>query len=130
MTLPGLEASAALDTRARRAAPRDGGQGARPALLQRLLGERGGEEPGGRGDPPREAHRAIEAHGPSAPTAHATSRTGGGVTLDELLVGAWEDLTAHRTVSCLACGAAMTPRYGAGPEPVGGRCGGCGTTLA
>jgi hypothetical protein len=55
---------------------------------------------------------------------------GGGPTLDDVLVGVWEGLAAHRTVACLACGEAMVPRYSAGPVPVGGRCGGCGTTLA
>jgi hypothetical protein len=52
-----------------------------------------------------------------------------GPTLDDLVVGVWEDLTAHRTVACLACGEAMVPRYSAGPAPVGGRCHGCGTTI-
>ena len=55
---------------------------------------------------------------------------GGGPTLDDLVVGVWEGLAAHRTVACLACGEAMTPRYGAGPAPVGGRCTACGTTMA
>jgi hypothetical protein len=63
---------------------------------------------------------------PRATAAAARS----GPTLDDLLVGVWEDLTAHRTVACLACGAAMTPRYSAGPAPVGGRCTSCGTTIA
>jgi hypothetical protein len=54
----------------------------------------------------------------------------GGPTLDDLLVGVWEGLTAHRTVACPACGEAMTPRYSAGPAPVGGRCRSCGTTIA
>jgi hypothetical protein len=58
------------------------------------------------------------------------SETGGGLTLDDLLVGVWEGLSAHRTVACPACGEAMAPRYGAGPAPVGGRCGGCRTTIA
>jgi hypothetical protein len=52
-----------------------------------------------------------------------------GPTLDDLVVGVWEDLTAHRTVACLACGEAMVPRYSAGHAPVGGRCHGCGTTI-
>ena len=54
---------------------------------------------------------------------------GGGLTLDELIVGVWEDLSAHRTAACPACGEAMTPRYSAGPAPVGGRCRSCGTTI-
>ena len=88
------------DGRSRRAGSPVRTPAAQPELLQRLLGERDARV------------------------------CGGGVTLDDVLVGAWEDLTAHRTVSCPACSAAMAPRYGAGPEPVGGRCGGCGTTLA
>jgi hypothetical protein len=54
---------------------------------------------------------------------------GGGPTLDDLVVGVWEGLSAHRAVACPACGEAMTPRYGAGPAPVGGRCRSCGTTI-
>jgi hypothetical protein len=63
-------------------------------------------------------HAHVPARGPE-----------GGPTLDHLVVGVWEDLIAHRTVACLACGAAMAPRYGAGHAPVGGRCKGCGTTI-
>ena len=50
-------------------------------------------------------------------------------TLDDLVVGAWEDLLAHHPVTCPICSAAMKPRYGSGPRPVGGRCSGCGSTL-
>jgi hypothetical protein len=53
-----------------------------------------------------------------------------GATLDDLLVGVWEDLTTHRTVACPACGDDMIPRYSAGPAPVGGRCTSCTTTLS
>jgi tRNA(Ile2) C34 agmatinyltransferase TiaS len=60
---------------------------------------------------------------------HRASEQGGGLTLDDLVVEVWEGLSAHRTVACPACGEAMTPRYGAGPAPVGGRCRSCGTTL-
>jgi hypothetical protein len=63
-------------------------------------------------------HAHVPARGPE-----------GGPTLDDLVVGVWEDLIAHRTVACLACGEAMAPRYGAGHAPVGGRCKGCGTTI-
>jgi len=51
-------------------------------------------------------------------------------TLDDLVVGAWEGLLAHRPVSCPVCGATMRPRPGSGASAVGGRCGGCGTMLA
>jgi hypothetical protein len=50
-------------------------------------------------------------------------------TLDDLIVGAWEDLLATRSAACPLCGGAMASRHGAGPAPVGGRCGSCGTTL-
>jgi tRNA(Ile2) C34 agmatinyltransferase TiaS len=63
------------------------------------------------------------------PVVTAPRHGGGGLTLDDLVVGVWEDLAAHRTVACPGCGEAMTPRYGAGPAPVGGRCRSCGTTI-
>ena len=53
----------------------------------------------------------------------------GGPTLDDLVVGVWEGLHAHQPASCPICSGTMTPRYGSGPRPVGGRCGDCGTTL-
>jgi hypothetical protein len=53
----------------------------------------------------------------------------GGRTLDELIVGVWEDLTAHHAAACPVCRESMRPRYGPGPAPVGGRCTRCGATL-
>jgi hypothetical protein len=50
-------------------------------------------------------------------------------TLDELIVGVWEDLAARHAAACPVCGAAMRPRYGSGAAPVGGRCTGCDSTL-
>ena len=50
-------------------------------------------------------------------------------TLDELVVGVWEDLTAHHAVACPVCGGPMQPRYGSGAAPVGGRCASCHSTL-
>ena len=55
---------------------------------------------------------------------------GGEPTLDELIVGVWEGLAAHRIVACPVCGEEMEPEYGAHARPIGGRCGGCGTTLS
>jgi hypothetical protein len=78
---------------------------------------------------PVEEHEEVRVErisAPRPPDAVVTS----GPTLDDLLVGVWEDLTAHRTVACLACGESMVPRYSAGPAPVGGRCTACGTTIA
>lgn len=55
---------------------------------------------------------------------------GGESTLDELLVGVWEELTAHRVVACPVCAEPMTAEYGVYAGPIGGRCNGCGTTLS
>jgi hypothetical protein len=55
---------------------------------------------------------------------------GGGPTLDDVLVGAWEGLTAHRTVECPVCGEEMAPEYGVHSRPIGGRCGDCGSTIS
>ena len=79
----------------------------------------------------REA-QVAPAPAPAAqpPHAHELPDKSGGLTLDDLVVGVWEGLSAHRTVPCPACGGAMAPRYGSGPGPVGGRCGGCATTIA
>jgi hypothetical protein len=54
---------------------------------------------------------------------------GGGPTLDELLVGVWEGLTAHAAVPCPVCGDQMRPEYGVHAIPIGGRCIGCGSSL-
>ena len=53
-----------------------------------------------------------------------------GRTLEDLLSGAWEDLTAHRTATCPICDGVMEPRYGSGPSAVGGRCRDCRSDLA
>ena len=56
-------------------------------------------------------------------------------TLDELLVGAWEDLRTAAATGCPVCGGTMLSRCGAGPvgTPGGahgaGRCEDCGSTL-
>lgn len=52
-----------------------------------------------------------------------------GRTLEDVLSGAWEDLTAHRTATCPICSGVMEPRYGSGPSAVGGRCGSCDSEL-
>ena len=79
-------------------------------------GRHEGEARDARGeDPRRDAPPAAEARGRR--------------TLDELIVGVWEDLTAHHAAACPVCAGAMQPRYGSGSAPVGGRCTGCGSTL-
>jgi hypothetical protein len=50
------------------------------------------------------------------------------LTLDEIVVGAWEGLGAGRQVSCVVCGGPMLPAPG--PRSAGGSCQDCGTTLS
>jgi hypothetical protein len=69
--------------------------------------------------------RAVAA--PQADTTASAPRQG--PTLDDLVAGAWEGLMAGAPASCFVCGTPMTPRYSSGHAAVGGRCGGCGTTL-
>lgn len=54
---------------------------------------------------------------------------GGEPTLDQLIAGVWEGLTAHATVGCPVCEGEMRPEYGAHALPLGGRCTECGSTL-
>jgi hypothetical protein len=55
---------------------------------------------------------------------------GGEPTLDDVLAGAWEGLTAQRVVECLVCGDEMAPVYGAHARPIFGRCRCCGSELS
>jgi hypothetical protein len=52
-----------------------------------------------------------------------------GRTLEDVVSGAWEDLSAHRVAACPICEGFIEPRYGSGPSAVGGRCRDCGTQL-
>jgi DNA-directed RNA polymerase subunit RPC12/RpoP len=54
---------------------------------------------------------------------------GGESTLDDLIVGAWEGLTARRTVPCPVCASPMAPLRGSATHPVIGRCEDCGSRL-
>jgi hypothetical protein len=67
------------------------------------------------------------AQRPTAPPATPSSPAAR--TLDELISGAWEGLSAHQTVMCPVCTGPMAPRYGSGARPVGGRCRRCASTL-
>jgi hypothetical protein len=54
---------------------------------------------------------------------------GGEPTLDDVIAGVWEGLTAHRVVACPVCADEMAPEYGAHALPIGGACPGCGSVL-
>jgi hypothetical protein len=78
--------------------------------------------------PGRPRRRRAEA--PSMAFDALFDRPAEGQTLNDLVVGAWEDLSAHRTVTCPVCqSVAMRPRYGAGQGAVGGRCDDCGSVM-
>jgi ribosomal protein S27AE len=49
---------------------------------------------------------------------------GSRLTLDDLIVGVWEDLLSRRPAACPMCGGTMTAL-----DERGGACGGCGATL-
>jgi hypothetical protein len=58
------------------------------------------------------------------------SEEGGGPTLDDVLSGAWEGLTAASPTSCPVCEGELAPRWSAGAGVVGGRCRDCGSALS
>lgn len=60
---------------------------------------------------------------------HREGGEGDGLTLEGLLSGAWEGLSAHAVVACPLCRGDLRPQYGAGAAPVGGRCADCGTSM-
>ena len=74
--------------------------------------------------------RAAAVEAPAAAPTEAASAHRHGPTLDDLVAGAWEGLLAGAPAECLVCGTALTPRHSAGAGIVGGRCGGCGSTVS
>ena len=54
----------------------------------------------------------------------------GGLTLDELITGVWEGLSAGQTVRCPACGGAMAPAREPGLRRAAGACADCATGLS
>ena len=59
------------------------------------------------------------------------SEEGCGATLDDLLSGAWEGLTAAASsTACPVCDGELDPRWSAGAGVVGGRCRDCGGELS
>jgi hypothetical protein len=59
------------------------------------------------------------------------SEEDGGATLDDLLSGAWEGLSAaSSSTACPVCQGELEPRWSAGAGVVGGRCRSCGSELS
>jgi hypothetical protein len=84
--------------------------------------EPGVERPEPEPDPERPEAAPFAAMSQTAPV-------GGEHTLEDVILGAWEGLVAHHSVSCPVCGGQMSPWVGAGPRGLSGRCGDCGTRL-
>ena len=76
------------------------------------------------------AESAVAIARPAAEPTQAASAHRHGPTLDDLVAGAWEGLLAGAPADCFVCGTPLTPRQSAGAGIVGGRCGGCGTTVS
>jgi len=88
--------------------------------------------PGERRRPAHTARSACDrrpAGDPAVARTPVPPRPRGRLTLDDVIVGAWEGLLAAHPVTCPICSGAMEPRHGSGPRPVGGRCRDCRTTL-
>jgi hypothetical protein len=59
------------------------------------------------------------------------SEDSGAATLDDLVSGAWEGLTAAAAATaCPVCAGELAPRWSAGAGVVGGRCRDCGSELS
>ena len=55
----------------------------------------------------------------------------GEATLDDVMSGAWEGLSAAASfTACPVCLGELVPRWSAGAGVVGGRCGDCGSELS
>ncbi|HST42452.1 MAG TPA: hypothetical protein VLK58_23235 [Conexibacter sp.] len=108
-------------------------------LERRLLREREAEAAEALVEPARTAGRPAIGDAPAVVgdleaggAGHVHDGVGGEPTLDDLLVGAWEGLTAQVAVACPLCDGALRPLYAdgaAGSPVVAGRCDGCDTTL-
>jgi hypothetical protein len=64
------------------------------------------------------------------PAGRAPEPVGGEPTLDDLIVGVWEGLTAHGAVMCPVCEGELQPVYAAHARPVAGRCSSCQSALS
>jgi hypothetical protein len=78
---------------------------------------------------PRQAGPPEPAAVGSAEASSTASARRQGLTLDDVVVGAWEGLLAGAPAECPVCATPMAARHSAGAGVVGGRCGGCGSTL-
>jgi hypothetical protein len=73
---------------------------------------------------------ALPGEPPSLVEQQHRHAWGGGPTLDEVIVGAWEGIAARGTATCPVCGGAHLVRLAAAPgRPDTARCHDCGSEL-
>jgi hypothetical protein len=72
----------------------------------------------------------VPAGRPALAAVVSDQPVGGERTLEDLILGAWEELAAHQPVNCPMCGGQLAPEYGAHTWPVRGTCRDCGTQLS
>ena len=118
--------------RAKRAAPRrPEGQSSLFAAAAAAAPVVAEPEPAMRPEPTVTAPAEPAPAGAAVPETFTTaSARRQGPTLDDMVAGAWEGLLAGAPADCLVCGTPLAPRHSAGAGIVGGRCGGCGSTLS
>lgn len=80
--------------------------------------------------PEPEREQAPASLGPARTVGVKGRRVGGERTLEDLVLGAWEGLAAHRPVDCPVCGGVMAPRVGAQAELISASCRNCGSQLS
>jgi hypothetical protein len=73
---------------------------------------------------------ALRQSACASQTLSLFDHAGGEPTLDQLVSGVWQGLTARASGSCVICGGQMVAHYGAHARPVLGRCTSCGSTLS
>jgi hypothetical protein len=110
--------------RGHRAKTRDRDTGRQPSLFGQLV------SPPPPSPPETQRSPVAEPRAPREETAETgTATLVAPPTLDETMSVLWASLSASSPAACPVCGATMLPRHSAGAGVVGGRCGGCGTTV-
>jgi hypothetical protein len=74
--------------------------------------------------------RFSKPHQPTAQPPRPRPTTFAEPTLDDLVAGAWDELTVTHAASCVVCGDDLSPRFSSGPQPVAAGCAGCGAQLS
>jgi hypothetical protein len=71
-----------------------------------------------------ERRRPRTTHSARRPVAGEVAPEPDSSTLEDALLGAWEDLASHGRAECLVCGGSLSP------AAAGGECDACGAALS